>query len=172
MITIADIQNLEDKSYVNGVVTGRVSSTKKINDTMWAGKIGDDNDTIDLVSFNHDIRSLDGKTVSLSGKGMRKDTRNGYVKLSMNENTKVTVEGGTQMAGLNNAEPVASKPVQQTGDAYRSQTLCYCIQPASDWARNEPENDGVLKPAVVAGYMVELYKAKQLAESMMDGEDL
>ena len=111
-MNISEIKQLGDKDYVKGSVTGRISSTKNIEGkNMTLGKFGDDNDTIDLTAFGKDIRRFDGKEVTLSGMGMRKDSYNGYAKLSINERTKIDVLGeSSEPQRAPSGRVVAQKP--------------------------------------------------------------
>lgn len=171
-MTVTEIKNLTDKSYVSGTVKGRITSTKNLEGkTMTFGKFGDDTDTIDLTAFGTDIRKFDGKEVALSGMGMRKDTYNGYAKLSINEKTKITVVGDANPvddAGIDDAPParMVTKRVG-TDEDFIPQTLCHFMGAAAQLAISDPQSDGILKPEIVAQNAVILYKARELATEQL-----
>jgi len=110
-MNVSEVKQLEDGAWVNQV-TGRISSAKnmqtKTGKDMGVAKLGDDNATVDLTSFDKTFMSYDGKTVEISGKGIKKDSYNGYDKLMVGKGAKITVLDAP-------AQPAsAPAPAQQT----------------------------------------------------------
>lgn len=94
MKTVNDLKNQEAGTYVSGSVAGTVTGTKNIatktGKTMSVGKL-EDGDTIDLQSFDLDLTRWEGQSVTISGKGMKRDEYNGYAKLSLGKSVQIVV---------------------------------------------------------------------------------
>ena len=163
---INEIKQLADKKYVSGTVVGRISSTRNLTDTMSAGKLGDDTDTIDLTAFSKDIRKFDGKEVKLTGMGMRKDSHNGYDKLIINEKTVVSIIGDSDSSDPTDSPPSPFKPtpvVVRKDDDYVPQTLTYMMGDALAATLNDPSADGMANVDIMASYAVAMYNAREKA---------
>jgi len=110
-MNIGEIKELADGSYVSGPIHARISSTKEIDTKtgkkMWLGKLGDDNDTVDIQSFDQNFTGWDGQEVTLTGKGMKKDSYNGYAKLGLGKSVRIEAADGS--APATKAAPAPSR---------------------------------------------------------------
>jgi len=157
-MNISEVKNLPDDSWVEQTVVGTISSAKNIKTKngkdMGVAKLGDDNDTIDLQSFDKSFTSYDGKTVELSGKGIKKETYNGYAKLKVGKGVNIDVTGGaataTPSTGSDRPLPV-TRAKQHDDNDFVPQTLTYMMGAA-------------------VAYAVAMYKAREKAVAIIRGE--
>jgi len=95
-MTIAEIKNIAPDTFIERVA-GRVSSAKNITTstgkTMSVAKIGDDNDTVDLQSFDHNLLTYNNKEIQVEGKGIKVEEYKGYRKVCLLKAAKIVVTG-------------------------------------------------------------------------------
>lgn len=171
-MNITELHNMADGSFVNATVVGRISSTKNLKTStgkdMGVGKLGDDNNTIDIQSFDKSFTGYEGKTVELSGKGMKKDSYNGYAKLQIGKAVGITVVGdaggGTQQTTF--ADTGRSAPAKKDDD-YVPQTLTYLMGAALHATLHDPQADGQPNEDIMAGYAVAMYNAREKAVAII-----
>ncbi len=186
-ITIQQVKELADGSWVNGNVSGEVRHAKnlqtKTGKTMGVAKLVDVTGSIDIQSFDKSFMSVEGKTVELTGAGMRKDSYHAYAKSGVSGTTTMNViEGGGDMpVNMSVSNPAEHHPgaVQQKNPTYSPsrpatkdddfvpQQMCHFISAASEWARTDPSSDGVADPVRIANYAVIHYDAHQMAVDLV-----
>lgn len=163
MKTINDLKNQDAGTYVSGSVAGRISSAKNIETktgkTMSVAKLGDDNDTVDLQSFDLNLLKYNDKEVVISGKGIKRDEYNGYAKVVLGKSVKIDVGG----------DAPASAPIAQSA-------------PASKASTNHPATVGLAAKIIVdleriRNESIRIYNEAQIARgkdelALPDGERL
>jgi len=116
-MNIGEIKTQPDGGYISGPITGRISSCKamqtKTGKTMWVGKLGDEDDTVDLQSFDLNFTGWDNQEVVLTGKGMKKDSYNNYAKLQLGKSVRIDAADGSAPV----AAPKATAPAKAAAPA-------------------------------------------------------
>lgn len=111
-MNIQEIKNLQDGSWVQGPISGTISSAKnmttKTGKNMSVAKLGDESGTVDITSFDKDFHRIDGKAVTFAGQGLKKESYNGYDKLMIGNKAIMTVDGGEQPATQPKQAPAQS----------------------------------------------------------------
>ena len=152
MKTINDLKNQDAGTYVSGSVAGRISSAKNIETktgkTMSVAKLGDDNDTVDLQSFDLNLLKYNDKEVVISGKGIKRDEYNGYAKIVLGKSVKIDVGG----------DAPASAPASYSAPA-----------PASKASTNHPATVGLAAKIIVdleriRNESIRIYNEAQIAQ--------
>lgn len=112
MKTVNDLKNQEAGTFVSGSVAGTVTGTKNIatktGKTMSVGKL-DDGDTIDLQSFDLDLTRWEGQSVTISGKGIKRDEYNGYAKIGLGKSVKIVAGDAPVVERVESAQAPAPK---------------------------------------------------------------
>ena len=172
-MNIAEISQLQDKSWVNDPIVGTILHPKNIETktgkTMSSASLEDSTGKIDIKSMDLDLFPYGGKTVEIVGKGTKKDSYNGYAQVWLGRGSQI-VPLDNQQSPLN-GHPVKSPPAaRKLDDDFVPQTLTYMMGDAAQIWLSMPDSDGNLSPAGIGSIAATMYKARELAVELVRGK--
>lgn len=120
-MSILAITQLNDGEWVNDAFSGTIHSTaqkdKKAGGHFWVGKISDAGLTVNLISFNQDLRKFENAVVEINGQGMKRGTDSyddDLPKVSVGDKVIIKVIGD---AVPNQTPAESSRPTRATAPA-------------------------------------------------------